>query len=212
VHLLLGLLILSTAIGIFTIYSNNSAQHEQFASDLRRANEFNSQLSDLVNQMTSLPSTTTKTRADWKTYYDNQTTSLQSLQTSFSQASFNESAFDYFTNDFKQNLNDYVGYITLEASATDLTFQIQNDTNAISIDNNSVNEQKSIAAIGCTSSCDNSYVDAAKATLSTDTDTLNKDQQSLKDQQSQSATLVSSIGKDNTKVKSDLTNLKYSGN
>ena len=102
--------------------------------------------------------------------------------------------------------------ITLQASATDLTFQIQNDTSSIAIDNSSVSEQKSIAAIGCFSSCDNSYVDSAKATLSTDTDTLNKDQHSLKDQQSQSATLLTSITKDNTKVNSDLTNLQYSSN
>ena len=84
------LVIIGAAIGIFINYSNNSARHEKFVSDLKLANSFKSQLSDLIDRIDSLPSATTKTRADWKAYYDDQTTSLQSIQTSLSQTSFSE--------------------------------------------------------------------------------------------------------------------------
>ena len=206
-------LILVGCIGLALINNTTtSAKHDQFVKDSKQAKDFYNQLVDLNNQISSLPSATTKTQAEWDTYYSDRSSDLQSIQVSFEETSFNEPSKDGFTRDFKKALSDYSGLLTLDKSTSDLRFQIQSDNNTVTSDTNLVNEQEATARIGCFSSCDYSYVNAAKTQLATDTNTLNKDQQYLSEATSQLGAVSKTVTADINKADSDLVNIEYSGN
>ncbi len=202
----------AVALTIALTSFNSHAQHNKQVAALAKEKsslETNYKQYLALNQKAStLPSTTTKTKDEWDTYYDDIASQVQTIQSSVNGTTYNQPTLITLNSDLATALNDSLNFYALGKSVSDMSFQIQTDMNAISNDNSQITIQSGLANNGCNIGiCDYSYVTTAKTKLNTDKSQLAKDQDTLNEQQKQSIELANTIKIDNNKLNNDAFNL-----
>ncbi len=168
-------------------------------------NAFVTQYNSLETGFASLPSTTTKNKADWDSYYTSYIQQFQTLNTSLAGASSTKT-----NKDLQTAVTDNIALITLDESSSDMNFQITADNAAITSDTNNVQQDTAQDNTTCALSesnpyitCDRSMENNAKSQLASDTARLASDKAAYASQQSQIATLNTKVSDDNTAIAID---------
>jgi hypothetical protein len=163
------------------------------------------QYNSLEAEFTSLPSTTTKNKADWDSYYTSYVQQFQTLNASLLGASNTKT-----NKDLQTAVTDNIALITLDESSSDMNFEITTDNVAITSDTNNVQQYTAQDNTSCALSqsnpyitCDRSMENNAKSQLASDTARLASDKAAYASQQSQITTLNTKVSDDNTAIAID---------
>lgn len=192
-------LALSIASGVlwsaFVINNNHHRQlqaaNAKYQSEVASLNNLNGQYQATFQSWKNLPSTITKTKADWDSYYSgliSELSGISSAQTQYSNAALSNYAAAIVTAS-----NDFSSLLSLDQSSSDMQFQVQNDQSTITFDKGLVAEDEQLGS---------SYAVGPEGDLSTAEQQLSSDQQTLQSQTNQAKTLGSKLSTDNANLAS----------
>ncbi len=152
------------------VYSNHQNKVDQ-----NKLLSLNSQLQSQYNQLASLPSSTTYTKSEWDSYYQNIIKKLKNINNQ-ADASYSNPAMNSFDSAIETTSSDFINSVSLAQSASDMSFQIQSDQNTINSDKSLIIEDSQLGS---------SYVQAEEIQLTQDEKQLSSDQQTYTSQESQ---------------------------
>jgi hypothetical protein len=153
------------------------------------------QLDSIYRQYSSLPTSTTQSQSDWDSYYSGLISQIKTINSTTS-TTYTQSALNKLNADIETASASFINLLNLDKSATDMQFQIQTDQNQVTTDKGllqtDIANDNSTCALAATNpyiTCDRSLENQANSYLTTANNQLSTDQQTLKNQQSQSAAL-----------------------
>ena len=186
---------------------NSSRSQADFNKILSAYDEY----SGITQQFSSLPSSTTKTKSEWDSYYDNLISQVNGVQIKSTNLSVSDAHLAILNLDFQNAMKDFVNLMTLEKSNNDLQFQIDNDKTIVNSDQANVQSDIALDNTDCNLSvsnpyitCDRSLENGAKAQLITDQTQLDKDNKANQDQLTELANLGQTLKTANSKFNTDL--------
>lgn len=175
-----AVVVIGLLVGIVA-YANHSDK-----ADVSKLNSLGSELQTDYNQYASLPSSTTKLKAGWDSYYSNYSSEIQAINTA-TKTTYSSSKLNSYNSDVQKTSSDFLNLISIDQSSTDMSFQVQSDQSSISGDNNIITEYTD-DDITDGEALMAGEISAEQSTLSNDKTTLQNDQQTYKNQQSQAFT------------------------
>jgi uncharacterized membrane-anchored protein YhcB (DUF1043 family) len=200
-----GLVVIGVIIA--SIFASSAAKKSQYQTQLNHLKSLENQYQSISQQYYGLPSTTTKVKADWDTYYDGLNSQLSGITSSISNASYSNELLTAFSQDIQKSTSDLSGSITLSKSLSDMQFQIQNDNSTISLDQGNVQLDTAQDNTSCNLSVDNPYItcdrsleNQAKTQLSTAQTQLSTDKAAVQSQTTQQDSLGKRIASDTSSM------------
>jgi hypothetical protein len=224
--LAIGGIVLSTIIALLygglTAWSIQSTHKDQIAAqtaqqqaaykrNLDQIGSLANQYLNVYQQWSSLPSSTTNSKAGWDSYYSGLSSQAKSIQSSSSANSYSGTALTTFNSSVQSACNDFINLLNLDQSNSDMQFQITSDQSQLTSDQNTLSGEENINNNGIAEGLpsDPSYVDEFETKVSNDKTQLSTDQQTLKSQQSQAGTLDLTVLGDTGKIRADGTKAGY---
>lgn len=171
--------------------SINAAYKSQFSSFQGIATNYQNIYSDYF----SAPTTITRTKSDWDTYYNDITQRVQIVRNSLSAISYSDKRLDAVNKDLGISINDFTEYLSLAKSNIDLQFQVSEDKNKIQSDNQLIQMDSDLPDI---------YNQSNRTQLAADQTTLKNDQSTYDDQTKQLNNLLSTTTSDYDRAQGDL--------
>lgn len=194
--IIVGVIVLAVILGGVINASNQAAKQAAYKSQLNELTGATSTFQTLYNQYFNAPSSTTRTKTDWDTYYTGVSTQVQTLTTTSSTLTYADTRLMKVQQDLTKGLSDFSSLITLAQSNIDMQFQISSDQSLITSDTSISQEEAGFPS---------GYVAANKTRLDTDNASLAKDQQTYKDQTTELGTLGTAMGNDDVTLRADIT-------
>ena len=201
-----------TPILVFLICLALSIVGLNYLNKLSRSNDINNvhqneiNLRATISQIKSLPSTSTKSKADWDTYFSEYTTKLQDIVNK-SNGTYQDKSLNNLNKDINKTAQDDISVLNLLISSTDLSFKItddkttlqnsQDNLNTTIADNANTCGYGSVVCYGVNSDVDRHTVEANQATL-------DSDQKAYNDQIAQINELSTLLSKDWESINDDL--------
>lgn len=197
------ILVIAVILGIVG-YNNQKSKNDalsSYKSNLSTVSGLNNSLQSDYNQIASLPSTTTNTKSGWDSYYQNLISEVQGIN-SEAKTSYSNVALNSFNSDVETASTDLLSYLNLAQSASDMSFQVQDDQSSVNSDNGTIEEYQGDDA---TDGADimQGEITSEQSTLSTDETTLKNDQQTYASQEAQLKSLDNTVLSDLSKLTTD---------
>ena len=172
---------------------------QKYESELTQLKTINNQYYAVFREFVSLPSTTTKTQAEWDSYYDDLSSQLSPVRAAVNKNTFVDSRLSTAYNDLSNAVSDLNNDFSLSKSISDMQFQIDNDKSKLSTDQSTLSSEESIYnnADGLIS---NSYVTEFQTDVASDKTQLSTDQNTYQSQQTQASTLTQTVLQDSLAV------------
>lgn len=201
-HKLLFVIILFFVI--FSIIGYLWYSYSQLQSQTNNLRSLGGKYLEDVYDISSLPSTTTKTKDEWDIYYSSQSMDIQQILSQTRGKIYFNPRVNQVNNDITQASLDLINYLTLESSSSDMSFQITTDKDQVSNDKTAVAEQTNIYNIYPTG--DKTLINVAKSRLSNDQARLDQDNKIYQDQKTQIASISATLYKQTENLRNDLKN------
>ena len=173
--------------------ADQSAQQARDQTEIDQAATLANQLAGIKNQVFSLPSSTTKTKADWDSYFQDLIKQVNEISSKATGSSYSSSQADEISASTEKAGTDLSSYLTLDESLEDMGFQVKTDQNTVNSDQSLLTIFEASPYVSATSY--QKDLTQAKSQLSTD-------QQAQTSQQQQ----LDALG---TKVASDFVDLSF---
>lgn len=190
-----GTLVIVAVIIIAVNVINGVSTQAEYKSQIIQLNSVNTTFQTMYSKFFSEPSSTTRTNADWDTYYAGLSTQIQTLTTTVATPSYSDPRLTKAEQDLQKALSTFSSYLTLSKSNIDMQFQINKDQSTITSDKSISAEEAGFGG---------GYVTANKTKLDSDNALLLKDQQIYKQQSDELAVLLDGTLTDITILKASL--------
>lgn len=195
-HLLLVVIVTTVVLlgagGLFALHQHQlavtkEAAAKEYQKKLGQVNTYYSRYNDIAAQYLNLPSTTTKTSAEWNQYFDQLISQLQGVSNDSASAIFTNGKIAAFNKDIQRSCGAFISELNINKSATAMQFQVTAGQNQLSSDRTGLNEERSIynESVASGFPISNSYVVDFEGRVTSDNTKLSSDQQTSKDQQQQ---------------------------
>lgn len=175
--------------------STQSAKSTEYKSQVAQLKGINTSYQNLCNQYFNAPSSISRQKADWDTYYSGISAQIQTFTSTLSGQAYSDSRLTKIQQDIAKGLNDFSSIVILDQSNIDMQFKVSSDKATITSDKK-ISAQEADFSGG--------YVSANQTQLASDNATLADDQKTFDEQTAQLKTLTSSLSNSNVQLQNEI--------